>query len=131
MKYERYDYEGIGFNKVFSFNNWSLCFLNYIDELKQDNLKYVEAHHETDEVFVLLRGKATLLLASNKDNKLYFEKIKLIPNKIYVVKKDTYHTVILNKKAKILLVEEKNTSDDNTTKIYLSKDDINTIKVLK
>ncbi len=131
MKYEIYSYDDIGFKKVFNYKSWSIAYLNFIDELIVDNLKYVEAHHETDEAFILLNGNASIIIADNNLTPMSFKKVKLELEKVFVVKSDSYHTLILDEDAKILIIEENNTNDDNTSKIFLTKNDIIKIMDLK
>lgn len=115
MKIMSYSYDDPGYLTLMSYQSWRVAFLNYIDELKPENIPYFEAHHKTDEVFVLLEGDAILYYL--EDGKVMH--VKMVKNKVYNVKKDVYHTHALSPDCKLLIIEEENTSDDNSSRIYV------------
>jgi len=51
--------------------------------------------------------------------------------KIYNVKKGVYHTHTLSKDAKVLIVENDDTSDDNSPKFMIDKDTNNILLKIK
>lgn len=111
-------YNEPGYQKLLSYKSWKVAMLNYTDELCIENIAYFEAHDETDEVFVLLEGNMILYY-------LIDDRVHLLPlekNKIYNVKKGIYHTHVLSQDAKVLIVEEDNTSYDNSKRIYVDDD---------
>ena len=55
------------------------------------------------------------------------EAIKLEPLKLYNVKKGTFHTHTPEKNCTCLIVENKNTTDDNSPKIKITKEQSNKI----
>lgn len=114
MKIIEYSYNDPGYLTLMRYQSWRVAFLNYIDELKPENISYFEAHHMTDEVFVLLEGSAILFYL--EDGKVMH--VKMEKNKVYNVKKDVYHTHALSIDCKLLIVEEENTSEANSSKIY-------------
>lgn len=121
MNYEIFEFSQEGYMSLMTYQSWRVAILNYIDDCSLDGLIYFEAHHETDEVFVLLDGSATLLILDlNNEEPLSIEAIHLEKNKIYNIKKDVYHTQVLSKDAKLLIVEENNTGDLNSTKFYIT-----------
>ena len=129
MNYEVYSYNDLGFKVLMSYDDWRVAVLNYIDDCHIDHLKYVEAHHETDEVFVLLEGDAYLIFIEiSLDKIVKIETIKLEKHKVYNIKKGVYHTQVLSEDAKLLIVEAKNTGDDNSIKYDLSPADLKMIK---
>lgn len=119
-----YKYNSEGYKKLFSYNNWRIAMLNYTDELRPLNINYFEAHNETDEVFVLLEGNAIIYYLENDNiNHIFLEK-----NKVYNVKKGTYHTHVLSKNCKLLIIEEENTNYNNSPRIYISDKERKIIK---
>ena len=129
MKYEVFEYSDLGYKTLMHFNDWRVAILNYIEDCHVDHLIYLEAHHKTDEVFVLLDGEATLIFADiADDNIINIKSVKLEKNKVYNIKKDVYHTQILSDDAKLLIVEQKDTGDSNSSKFYLNKDHLKLIK---
>lgn len=123
MNYEIHSFDGVGYKKLFSYSSWRLAILNYTDELLIQNINYVEAHNETDEAFVLLRGNATLYFAEVIDGKVVgFESVNLEPNKVYNVKKGVFHTHTISTDCQLLIIEEENTSYENSPRIYLDQE---------
>lgn len=108
---EIYDHAGEGYESTMNFGEWRVAFMNYIDELEKLN-KY-ERHLETDEVFVLLQGKATLVVGEE------MEEHKMEKFKIYNVRRGVWHGIVYSKDARVLIVENHNTSDENSEKYFL------------
>ncbi len=118
--YETYAFSGTGYEKLFAYQDWRIAMLNYIDELHIDQIKYVESHRKTDEAFVLLEGSCTLFLAKMEDQKIIgFDAVSMRPHQVYKIYADIYHTHTLSKDAKLLIIEEESTSEDNSPKIIL------------
>lgn len=111
------EYKEPGFLELMTFQSWKVAMLNYTDELFIENICYFEAHNETDEVFVLLEGEAIMYYLIDQQ----IHQLKLERNKVYNVKQGLYHTHVLSRDAKLLIVEESNTSYDNSKRIYLDE----------
>jgi cupin superfamily acireductone dioxygenase involved in methionine salvage len=125
MKYvDIHSFDLIGYQKLFSFQDWRIAMLNYIDELEVDNINYVEAHLSTDEAFVLLEGECTLYFAEVEQGRItHFQYVNMEPKKVYRIPQGVYHTHTLNHEAKVLIIEEESTSYENSPRIYLSEQD--------
>lgn len=117
--YEVLDFNGFGYQKLFHFNTWRIAVLKYIKELEIDNIQYVECHHDTDEVFILLEGECRLYFYNQQNG---FDYVDMIKNQTYVIHKDIYHTHVLNKQAKLIIVENEDTCDENSSRIYLTEE---------
>ncbi len=98
-----------GYEPTMHYGEWRVAIMNCSD--MWDKVKKYERHLLTDEVFVLLEGKASLLVG--EERKLY----KMEKNKIYNIKKGVWHGAQLSPDAKVLIVENHNTSSENTEKI--------------
>ena len=100
--------------------------LSYLDELKKENIKYVEAHLETDEIFYLLSGECILIEGIVLNNTVVdYNFIKLEKEEIYNVKKGTYHHHILSCDARVLIVENTDTSNLNSHRIEIDNEELN------
>lgn len=129
MQFETFEFNDAGFKVLMHYDTWRVAILNFVDDCKLDGLHYVEAHLETDEVFVLLEGEATLVFADIKNDVItQINAVKLEKNKVYNIKKGIYHTQLLSTDAKLLIVEAKDTGDSNSIKHYLSTNDLKLIK---
>lgn len=120
--YEIYEFGDSGYAKLFHHQSWRVAMLNYIEELEIDHINYIESHLLTDEAFVLLSGECVMIFAHFHENKISsFESIKLEPHKVYKIPNKVYHTHVLSKNSKLLVIEEENTNDHNSPRIYLSE----------
>lgn len=121
-KYETYAFSGIGYKKLFSYQDWRIAMLNYIKELEIDHIDYVEAHQKTDEAFILLEGSCTLFFAQIENEKVIgFDAVRMQSNQVYKIYANVFHTHTLSKDAKLLIIEEENTADENSPKIVLDQ----------
>ncbi len=126
--YEVYDFNGDGYQKLFHFNSWRIAELKYIEEIDASDVNFIECHLETDEVFVLLNGTCHMYLFEDNNTTNSFVKLSLEKHKVYRIPKGVYHAHRLSKDAKILLIEEENTCNDNSHRIYLDENQMLKIK---
>jgi len=112
MDLEIFEYEGDGYDPTMSFENWRVAIANFGKKFDRESYNMLERHMLTDEVFVLLKGEASLIIG--KDRKEY----KMEPCKIYNVKAGVWHNVLIEKGAKVLIVENHDTCDENSEEFY-------------
>ncbi len=114
-------FDAAGYAPVVDFQTWRVAMLNYIDELEPDQIDNFQCHQETDEVFVLLSGKCILFCAQVDDNNniLAINSWDMESNKTYNIKRGVYHTHTLSEDAKVLIVENRDTDDNNSPKIMI------------
>ena len=112
MDIEIFEYNGVGYDKTMNYGEWRVAIANYGERFDKDKYNYLERHLLTDEVFVLLNGKA--MLVTGKE----FTETHLENGKIYNVKKGAWHALCMNGDAKVLIVENHNTSRENTEYYY-------------
>jgi hypothetical protein len=113
-------YEEVGYKPVIDYMEWRVAILNYIDELEIQNIETMQKHNETDEVFVLLKGNCKLFTGGNGDIIGEIDAIQMEPLKLYNVKRGVWHTHTLDFEGSVLIVENRNTCDDNSPKLPLS-----------
>jgi hypothetical protein len=108
------EHTGPGYRPVIDFGAWRVAVLNFNEDLLPENITRMQRHNETDEVFVLLKGRCILFLGEG------YETIKTVyaedmsPMRIYNVKKAAWHTHTLSRDAKVLIVENRDTTYDNS-----------------
>jgi len=120
---ETYSHGHEGFKILVNYRTWRTAVLNYGQTTNPEYFNYIEKHRETDEVFVLLKGKAYLAIGGDVE---LLELIEVFPMdlcKTYNIKKNVWHGVIMSKDASIYLVEEANTGKENSSYHYLSEDE--------
>lgn len=109
------EYIDPGYSPVIDFQTWRVAILNYLEEIHPERINFMERHNETDEVFVLIKGQGILFLGEGEQR---IEKIHpqiMEPGKIYNVKRSTWHTVVLSREGSVLIVENQNTSRENSS----------------
>ena len=117
-----------GYHPFLIREGWQVAQLNYIKEQHIDNIYRIDAHHETDEVFVLLKGKAVLILASiNEDNPI-FEVELMKPFITYNIPKNAWHNIAMEKGSEVLIVEKSNTHLNDFSYFNLCQDKIQQLK---
>ena len=91
-------------------DRWKVAYLGYCERF--GSLTGMERHLETDEVFVLLRGEATL----------YVEEavFPMEQGVVYNVKKGEWHHIVVSEDAAVLVAENSDTTPDNTEKRSVS-----------
>jgi ureidoglycolate hydrolase len=114
------EFTGIGYKPMIDFGTWRVAVLRYIDELIPDRIEQLERHNQTDEVFVLLAGRAVLFIGDGDVEPTGLTSQVMEPGKLYNVIQKTWHTVVLSLDASILLVENRDTDTDNSDYVFLS-----------
>ncbi len=104
-----------GYQRTVEYGGWLVATMTFNPETEGKDLEYLERHMETDEVFILTEGEATLIIG------LEMEEVPMIKNKLYNVKKETWHNITMSKDARIIIVENIETGLENSELYYLNK----------
>jgi mannose-6-phosphate isomerase-like protein (cupin superfamily) len=108
------EFTGPGYQPVIDFGVWRVAILNYLDEIHPERIDTVERHNETDEVFVILKGQGILFLGEGGARVEKIHPQVMEPGKVYNVKRSVWHTVVLSRDGSVLIVENRNTSRENS-----------------
>ena len=103
------EFKGEDFKAVMQYEGWKIGLLRYSERFS--SLGVFERHTLTDEVFVLLEGEATLYL---KDDAVLTYPMK--KNTVYNIHKNVWHHIVVSEDATVLVVENANTTKENTEK---------------
>lgn len=125
---KQYDGEGIG--GEIQAVDYMCSILNFLPRLIPEKTTSMQKHTETDECFVLLEGKAMLVLADGEDAPDQIQAVKLRKKTIYNVPIGVWHTPIMSEDAKILLVENNHTVESNSPRHSLSEEQMTMIRDL-
>jgi ureidoglycolate hydrolase len=107
-------HEGPAFRPLVDFGAWRVAVLNYVDHLLPQNLTNMQRHDETDEVFVLLSGRCILFIGDGGDEAGAIHAVDMAPLTIYNVKRGTWHNHTLSEDASVLVVENRETTRENS-----------------
>jgi len=108
-----------GYKPLIDFETWRVALINGPPEYHSNEISELSVHFETDEVFILLEGSCALLIGGNKDQPENPETIWLRKGFLYNVTKGTWHSEILLPGTKVLIVENSNTSKENSKVVQL------------
>jgi mannose-6-phosphate isomerase-like protein (cupin superfamily) len=131
MKKEYIDvtsYQEEGYKPLIDFGAWRVAELRYCGELEIQNLNSMQKHNETDEVFVLLSGSCTLFTGGKGDTINEMDGVAMKPMELYNVKQGVWHTHTLDREGTVLIVENQDTSDNNSPTVMLNEEQIEKLK---
>ncbi|MBR2839285.1 MAG: cupin domain-containing protein [Kiritimatiellae bacterium] len=96
------------YHRLMGFGAWRVAVLNHGERLAVGNLRRLERHTMTDEVFVLVSGSARLIVGEGA------MRVPMEAGRVYNVKRNVWHSVETDPGAKLLVVENDDTGLDNT-----------------
>ena len=80
----------------------------------------IERHSATDELFLLLEGRAVLAAAGSGEAPGEVKAVEMAPGRLYNVKNRTWHTCAFGPGSRVLIVEAAGTGKANTAKVPLT-----------
>ena len=101
--------KGSGFDILHTFEGWKVAFITCAEQYGE--LKLVKRHVQTDEIFVLVKGSATLFTADGDEP---LTRTALESEKVYNVKQNTWHHLQVSEDALLIVVENSDTAKENT-----------------
>ncbi len=111
---KKYSDIGTGFFPTVISDTWQLCYVNPCEQYGE--LKVLKKHNDTDEVFVLLKGKAWLYTYENE----CVAAISMTPHVFYNIEKGTWHHLKINEGSLLIAAENKNVSSDNSERMVIN-----------
>ncbi|MDD6346671.1 MAG: cupin [Lachnospiraceae bacterium] len=130
MQILNYEFSGEGMQRVFENEKWTVGIKNWKPANDITGIDNLERHNKTDELFVLIAGTCTLISAVETENGLAFSKTVMEPNKVYNIPATLWHNTITTKDTKMILIEDSNTSMENSDVISLTAAQIEEIQAL-
>jgi mannose-6-phosphate isomerase-like protein (cupin superfamily) len=94
--------------------------MNWESRFDLTSIGKVERHNETDEVFVLLKGRSILFICDQEG----IQAIDMQPGVLYNVTRATWHNVIGTRGTRWLIVESNDTSEENSDYRDLENDEL-------
>ena len=117
---ERHEHTGIGYAPLVDYAAWRVAVLNFSPDLLPERLTRMQRHNETDEVFVLLAGRCLLFVGEGQESVSGIHAENLEPGLVYNVKRGVWHTHTLTPDARVLVVENRDTTYANSPFVALS-----------
>lgn len=121
------DYREPGYRALVYHEGWRVALLN--DDparFRPETLGYLERHNLTDEVFVLLSGECTLLIGDGDTAGSHGDitRVTMEKGKLYNVKRGVWHNLLGSPGMTLLIVENADTSRQNSDYSGVSVDEI-------
>lgn len=122
-------YEGEGLQRVVESGAWFVGIKNWKPANDISEFDNIERHMLTDEVFVLLEGACTLLVDySVKHDASDLRCVKMARNQVYCIPAGVWHNTITTKAVKLILMENIETSGENSEVRTLTESELATLR---
>lgn len=125
-----YEFNGEGMQRVFENEKWTVGIKNWKPANDITGISNLERHNKTDELFVLVEGSCTLIYANETENGLEFGAVKMEKDKVYNIPATLWHNTVTQKDTKMILIEDSNTSMENSDVIDLDAAQLEIVKSL-
>ena len=80
----------------------------------------IEQHPGTDELFVLVSGRALMIVAGNDTEPGDIHQVEMERNVLYNVKAATWHTTPMSEDGRFLIIEKKGTESNGSNIVQLT-----------
>jgi len=121
MEILKYSFDGEGLTRVFENEKWMVGIKNWKPMNDISNIDNLERHNETDELFILLNGRCTLLYANETADGLDIQAVEMEPLKVYNIPRTLWHNTVTQKDTKLALIEDSSTGSANSDVISLTE----------
>jgi len=121
------EHDGFDYKPLVDFQTWRVALMNYTPDLTPDKIMRMQKHSETDEVFVLMTGRCMLFIGEGEESVTKVHAVDMQPYKLYNVKRGVWHSHTFSEDARVLIVENRDTTDANSPFVALSASQRNAI----
>jgi mannose-6-phosphate isomerase-like protein (cupin superfamily) len=119
---EKYEIKESGYHPFLIRDGWQVAQLNYDISQNVENIKKLDIHNHTDEVFILLKGTAVLITAILNNNQPQFGLEIMKPGITYNIPQKTWHNIAMEKGCGVIVVEKSNTHENDFEFFYLTEE---------
>lgn len=130
MSITDFEFTGEGMQRVYENEKWTVGIKNWKPANDITGINCLERHNKTDELFVLTEGACTLIYANETENGLEFSSVQMEPGKVFNIPATLWHNTITQKDTKMILIEDSNTSMENSDIFNLNEKQIAAIRSL-
>jgi hypothetical protein len=108
---EVFQWEGQGYQPLIFSQDWQVAQLNWEPLFDLEKLGEIERHNHTNEVFVLVRGRALLFTLTDGG---YMQAEDMVSNVLYNVTQGSWHNLLATRDATWIIVEKRDTHLNDT-----------------
>ena len=106
---DEHTFEGKGYHPFLITARWPVAYLNYAEAESLEQIEKLDIHHQTDEVFILLQGKAALIGASVTDQNINYDVVNMQPGIVYNIRREVWHKIAMQPGSQVLIIENNDT----------------------
>lgn len=107
-KFEIFENTDGGYSVLADCGDCVVSVINYADSISEENQNKTERHMETDEMFIPVKGTATIVVGEEKRH------IVMVPGKVYNVKCGVWHSFFAKPGCVVMVIEKKGTGEENS-----------------
>jgi hypothetical protein len=115
------EHNGPDYMPLIDYQSWRVALMNYTADLLPEKINRMQKHIETDEVFVLMKGRGILFLGEGEESVIKVHAVDMELYKLYNVKKGVWHLHTFSEDARVLIVENRDTVVENSPYVPLSE----------
>ena len=130
MKIQELSCAGEGMTRVFENEKWMVGIKNWKPSNDITGIDCLERHNKTDELFVLLAGRCTLLYANGEGDALEIGAVEMEPYKVYNIPATLWHNTVTERDTKLVLIEDSSTGMNNSDILPLTEQQIERVRSL-
>ena len=127
---ETYSTNEEGYHPFLIREGWQVAQLNYIEDQHINNIDKIEVHRNTDEVFVLLKGKSILITVEMINGEPTFKADVMRPHVTYNIPQNVWHNIAMEKGSEVLIIEKSNTHLNDVEYIHLTEKQIINLRIV-
>ena len=109
------------YKPLIDYQSWRVALMNYTSDLLPEKINNMQKHTETDEVFVLMKGRCILFIGEGNSSVTKVHGVNMELYKLYNVKKGAWHSHTFSEDARVLIVENRDTVVENSPFVSLSE----------
>jgi mannose-6-phosphate isomerase-like protein (cupin superfamily) len=117
-KLEMYEHRENGYKPLVHTKDWMVALMNWDARMAVENAVMIERHVLTDEVFILLKGKAAFYLVEGIGP---LRVVEMQPGKLYNVPQGVWHNTLATKDVQFAIIENMGTNKTDTEERPLSR----------
>lgn len=120
---EVYTHKAEGYNPFVIRDGWQVAQLNYTAAQGLKAITQMEVHSRTDEVFILMKGTAILILGEPREGGFVFVCTPMIGGITYNIPANTWHNIAMDEIAQVIIVEKSDTHLNDVNYKTLSEEE--------
>ena len=102
------EHSGSDYKPMVTTDRWIVAYITPAPRFTESGMTFIERHMETDEVFILTKGSATLIMGKE------MRKVPMEEGKMYCVSKGAWHNILVEEGSLVVVIENSDTTEENS-----------------